>query len=211
MVNGKPQYCRMVVRKTSDGNHFIIGVENVDAEVRKAKQQLKALNTEKELARRDELTGIKNKNAYTELEQTVQSNIDKGVDYFPFAIVVCDANNLKVINDTEGHVAGDEYLKASAKLLCDIYVHSPVFRVGGDEFAVFLQSSDYANREALLQKLRDRVLENQRTNARPILASGMSEFIQGTDTLVSEVFERADREMYENKAELKGGQPQAVR
>ncbi len=116
-----------------------------------------------------------------------------------------------MINDTEGHVAGDEYLKASAKLLCDIYVHSPVFRVGGDEFAVFLQSSDYANRDALLQKLRDRVLENQRTNARPILASGMSEFIQGTDTLVSEVFERADREMYENKAELKGGQPQAVR
>ncbi|MBO7353540.1 MAG: diguanylate cyclase [Lachnospiraceae bacterium] len=211
MVNGKPQYCRMVVRKTSDGNHFIIGVENVDAEVRKAKQQLKALNTEKELARRDELTGIKNKNAFTELEQTVQSNLDKGVDYFPFAIVVCDTNNLKVINDTEGHVAGDEYLKASAKLLCDIYVHSPVFRVGGDEFAVFLQSSDYANREALLQKLRDRVLENQRTNARPILASGMSEFIQGTDALVSEVFERADREMYENKAELKGGQPQAVR
>ncbi len=85
MVNGKPQYCRMVVRKTSDGNHFIIGVENVDAEVRKAKQQLKALNTEKELARRDELTGIKNKNAYTELEQTIQSNIDKGVDYFPIS------------------------------------------------------------------------------------------------------------------------------
>ena len=37
-----------------------------------------------------------------------------------------------------GLVAGDEYSKASAKLLCDIFDHSPVFRVGGDEFVVFL-------------------------------------------------------------------------
>ncbi len=203
MVGGKAQYCRMIVRKTSDGNHFIICVENVDAEVRKAKQQLKALNTEKELARRDELTGAKNKNAYAELEQSVQSNMDHGMDYLPFALVVCDANNLKKINDTLGHVAGDEYIKASAKLLCDIFSHSPVFRVGGDEFTVFLQGSDYANRQALFKKLRDRVLENQKTGSGPVIASGIAELIPETDSLVSEIFERADKEMYENKQNLK--------
>ena len=203
MVNGRSQYCRMTVRKTSDGNHFIIGVENVDAEVRKAKQQLKALNTEKELARRDELTGTKNKNAFTELVQSVQANIDNGLDYLPFAISVCDANNLKKINDTLGHVAGDEYIKASAKLLCDIFNHSPVFRVGGDEFAVFLRGSDYTNRESLMEKLRNQVLENQRTGSGPVLASGIAEFIPETDNIVSDIFDRADRAMYANKQSLK--------
>ncbi len=54
---------------------------------------------------------------------------------------VCDSNNLKQINDTRGHATGDEYIRASARLLCDIFVHSPVFRVGGDEFIVFLRGN----------------------------------------------------------------------
>ena len=206
-VNGKPQYFRMTVHKTSDGTHFIIGVENIDDEVKKEKQQLKALNTEKELARRDELTGTKNKTAYKELEQNVQSNIDNGVDYLPFALIVCDTNNLKLINDTKGHVAGDEYIKASAKLLCDIFSHSPVFRVGGDEFVVFLRGNDYSNRVELMNRLHDQVLENQGKDSGPVLASGIAEYIHETDSLVSEIFDRADRAMYADKQRLKSAQP----
>lgn len=205
MINGRPQYVRMSVRKTSDGTHYIIGVENIDAEVRKEKQQLKALNTEKELARRDELTGTKNKNAYAELEQSVQANMDKGMDYLPFAIVVCDANNLKMVNDTEGHVAGDEYIRSCAKLLCDIFSHSPVFRIGGDEFAVFLRGNDYTARDNLMYQLKSQVRENQSTESGPVLASGMSEYVPEKDTLVTEVFDRADHNMYEDKQNLKGG------
>lgn len=37
-------------------------------------------------------------------------------------LVVCDSNNLKQINDTQGHAAGDEYIRASARLLCDSFV-----------------------------------------------------------------------------------------
>lgn len=203
IVDGKTEYFRMTVRKTSDGTHFIIGVDNIDEEVKKEKQQLKALKTEKELARRDELTGTRNKTAYTELARSVQNEIDNDTMPGPFAIVVCDANNLKQINDTKGHVAGDEYIKASAGLLCDIFVHSPVFRVGGDELAVFLRDGDHAAREELMKKLRDQVLDNQKTGQGPILASGMSEFDPESDRSVSEVFDRADKMMYENKQELK--------
>ena len=204
IMNGnKAHYVRLTVRKTSDDSHYIIGIENVDDEIQKEKQHLKALLTEKELARRDELTGVKNKNAYHELEKSVQENIENGLDYLTFALVVCDANNLKQINDTEGHVAGDEYIKSSAKLLCDIFVHSPVFRVGGDEFVVFLRSNDFTNREKLMKTLRDRVEENVRTGQRPILASGMAEYIPSTDSMVSDIFDRADKEMYENKERLK--------
>lgn len=203
IVSGKPQYTRMTVRKSSDGTHFIIGVENVDDEIKKEKQHLKELKTEKELARRDELTGVKNKTAYKELEASVQSNMENGIDNLAFAIIVCDTNNLKQINDSKGHAAGDEYLRSSSHLLCDIFVHSPVFRIGGDEFVVFLQGNDYISRHKLMNKLRSQVLENKKAGNGVILASGMSEYNSESDCLVSDIFSRADKEMYENKKELK--------
>lgn len=199
----KTHYVRMTVQKTTDGTHFIIGIENIDDEIKREKQQLKALNTEKELARRDELTGVKNKTAYNELEKSIQENIDNGMDYLPFGLVVCDTNDLKKINDSEGHVAGDGYLKKSAKLLCNIFVHSPVFRVGGDEFVVFLRGEDYSNRESLMKTLQTAVRENLQSGAGAVLASGMAEYIPEKDTLVSEIFDRADKAMYKNKRELK--------
>ena len=203
MAFKKTHYVRMTVQKTTNGTHYIIGIENIDEEVKKEKQHLKALNTEKELARRDELTGVKNKTAYNELEKSVQANIDHGMDYLPFGLVVCDANNLKRINDTEGHVAGDEYIKKSAMLLCNIFVHSPIFRVGGDEFVVFLRGSDYANKETLMEALHTQVKENLKSKSEPILASGMAEYVPETDSLVSEIFDRADKEMYKDKKKLK--------
>ncbi|MDC7293214.1 GGDEF domain-containing protein [Butyrivibrio sp. DSM 10294] len=203
MRGNRPKYTRMIARKTSDNRHFIIGVEDIDDEVKREKQQLKELKTERELARRDELTGVKNKTAYRELEQSAQGNIENGMDYLNFALVVCDTNNLKLINDTQGHAAGDEYIKASARLLCDIFVHSPVFRVGGDEFVVFLQGSDYSSRHELMDKLRSQVLDNKKMGAGVILASGMSEYKPESDSFVSDIFERADKEMYENKQSLK--------
>ena len=203
MAGRRSHYVRLTARKTGDGSHYIIGIENIDDEVKKEKQHLKELNTEKELARRDELTGVKNKTAYTELERSIQGNLDNHLDYLPFALVVCDSNNLKKINDTEGHVAGDEYIKKSASTLCEIFTHSPVFRVGGDEFVAFLRGNDYTNREALLKELRDQIRENLINGNGPILASGMAEYIPENDTQVSEIFDRADRDMYEEKQRLK--------
>ncbi len=205
IVGKRAHYTRMTVWLTLDGTHIIIGVENIDAEVKREKQHLKALITEKELARRDDLTGVKNKMAYTELENSVQTNIDNGFDYLPFALILCDANDLKKINDSKGHTAGDEYIKESAKLLCDIFVHSPVFRVGGDEFVVFVRSTDYQNRKELMKKLRDQVVQNLHSGTGPVLASGMAEYIPETDSFVSDIFDRADKEMYENKQMLKRG------
>ena len=203
MASGKTQYTRMTVRKSSDRTHFIIGVENVDDEIKKEKQRLKELKNEKELARRDELTGVKNKTAYKELAASVQGNIDNGLDYLNFALVVCDSNNLKHINDTRGYAAGDEYIKASSNLLCNTFVHSPVFRVGGDEFVVFLRGNDYAQRHELMNKLRGKIIENAKAGHEVILATGMSEYQPESDNLVSEIFERADKEMYEDKKKLK--------
>ena len=211
MVDGQPRMYLFTLKRSKDGRNFVLYEKDIDADIKAEaerkefeKKQIRALHTERELARRDELTGVRNATAYHELEKSVQENIDNCLDYLTFALIVCDANNLKQINDTEGHVAGDEYIKSCAKLLCEIFDHSPVFRVGGDEFVVFLRSDDFTNRVELMKELRNRVLENVRTGSRPILASGMADFDPENDCLVSDIFDRADKEMYENKQELKG-------
>ena len=204
IVEGKQEYTRLSVRKSGSGEHFIIGAENIDAEVRREKAQMKALSTEKELARRDELTGTKNKTAFAELEQTVDGIIESGEGHQPFAIVVCDINDLKNTNDTEGHKAGDDLIRAAAKLLCDTFAHSPVFRIGGDEFAIFLRGEDYESREMLIGRLRVQVLQNLVSKDGPVVAVGFATFDPGRDEGVTAVFERADTRMYEDKKGLKG-------
>ena len=198
---GKTQYTRMTVTYSSDHSHFIICVENREEDVRKEKEHVAALSMANEMARRDELTRTKNKTAYHEMENELQRQIEKGGE--PFGIVVCDINGLKRVNDTEGHKAGDEYIKTSCAMICRFFHHSPVFRIGGDEFTVILQGPDYINREELLSSLRKQVEENIRIGEGPVVASGLAEFQPSEDRSVEDVFNRADTQMYQDKTRLK--------
>lgn len=197
----KKQYTRMSVTYSSDHSHFIICVENREEVVRKEKEHLAALSVANEMARRDALTHTKNKTAYHEMEKELQGLIEEGKGLF--GIVVCDINGLKIVNDTEGHKAGDEYIKASCRLICRIFAHSPVFRIGGDEFVVVLRGQDFENRVSLLSILKKQVEENISMGEGPIVASGLAELVPATDRTVEEVFNRADGHMYADKTHLK--------
>ena len=199
--DGRVQYMRMSVTYSTDHTHFIICVENREEEVRREKEHLAALSMANEIARRDELTHTKNKTAYQEVERELQQQLEEGE--VSFGIVVCDINGLKVINDTEGHKAGDEYIRACCKLVCRTFLHSPVFRIGGDEFVVILKGQDYENRENLLFKIRRQVEENVRIGEGAVIASGMAEYQPAEDRSVEDVFNRADSIMYGEKARLK--------
>ncbi|MCR5297090.1 MAG: EAL domain-containing protein [Clostridiales bacterium] len=199
--NGKTQYTRMSVTYSSDQSHFIICVENRDEDVRREQEQLAALSTANEMARRDELTHTKNKTAYHEAEKDLQKTIDEGGE--PFGLVVCDINGLKIVNDTEGHKAGDEYIRASCLLICRVFHHSPVFRVGGDEFAVILRGQDFTNRAGLIAGLKKQVKENVRIGEGPVVAAGLAEYRPDTDRVIADVFSRADALMYADKTHLK--------
>lgn len=199
--DGGTQYTRMSVTYSSDHSHFIICVENRDADVRKEQEHLAALSTANAIARRDELTHTKNMTAYHEAETELREQM--GEDGGRFGIVVCDINDLKAINDTQGHKAGDDYIRASCTMVCRIFQHSPVFRIGGDEFAVILKGHDYENREHLLSALRRKVEENIRIGEGPVVASGLAEYQPDEDHSVEDVFNRADSLMYENKTYLK--------
>ena len=200
LSGGKMQYTRMTVTYSSDHSHFIICVENRDQRVRRQQEHLAALRLANEIARRDELTHTKNKTAYREVEKDLQKQLEEGAE--PFGIVVCDINNLKVINDTEGHKAGDDYIKASCRLICRVFKHSPVFRIGGDEFVVLLYGQELEKREKLLSSLTRYAEENNRIGEGPVVAAGVS-VCQPEDRTVQDVFDRADSLMYENKLRLK--------
>ena len=197
----RTQYTRMSVTYSTDHTHFIICVENREEEVRREKEHLAALSMANEIARRDELTHTKNKTAYQEAEKELQKQIEEGNACF--GIVICDINGLKVINDTEGHKAGDEYIKACCKMICRIFQHSPVYRIGGDEFVVILRGQDYEKRTSLIGAIKRQVEENIRIGEGANVAFGLAEYQSVSDRSVEAVFNRADSKMYEEKARLK--------
>ena len=119
-----------------------------------------------------------------------------------FAVVVCAVNNLKWVNDNLGHKAGDEYIKEACRIICKIFSHSPVFRVGGDEFAVILRGEDFDSRKALTKALEE-LVESNREAGLVTIAFGMSEFDRSRDRSMRAVFDRADNAMYENKKHFK--------
>ncbi len=203
IIDGKPQYARMTVMWGSDQVHFIIGVEDINEEIRREEEHVRALRMANDLARRDALTGAKNITAFREVEESFQHDLENQEGKFEFAIVLCDINDLKYVNDHFGHKAGDEYIRASCKMIFNIFAHSPVFRVGGDEFVVMMTGADYQNRDALLEQIRSQVLENLKKGDGPVVAAGISVYDPKTDRKVSDVFGRADQEMYQNKDQLK--------
>ena len=96
----------------------------------------------------DPLTGVKSKHAYVETEIQYDTRIGYG-NQRDFSLVVFDLNDLKEINDTYGHEAGDKYLQDGVKAIKDIYKHSTIFRVGGDEFVALLEAEDFIFKEDL--------------------------------------------------------------
>ncbi len=154
------------------------------------------------IALTDPLTGVKSKHAFLIAQQQIDASIDDG-SVEPFAVVVCDVNGLKVINDTQGHKAGDEYIRAASRMVCDIFQHSPVYRTGGDEFVVILRGRDYLIRKELVLALHDRSVEHISTQD-VVVSGGLSDYQPGEDAQFHNVFERADTLMYEEKKLLKG-------
>ncbi len=168
------------------------------------KQQGDDLVAMKNLAYVDSLTNVKNKLAYDDTVEYINEKIRNGTA--EFAVIMCDLNYLKHINDNLGHMAGDEAIQKTASILCKAFPLSTVFRIGGDEFAVIPTGLDYARIDEKLDALKE-MLESQRNISdnyleRISLAFGCAVFERGKDTSYQEVFERADRIMYEEKKKI---------
>lgn len=171
--------------------------------------QLTALNDKMtELMQTDALTSLKNRHAFENAKAQLKRSILSGAEN-PFAIAMFDVNNLKVINDRFGHEAGDAYIKRASVLICNTFKHSPVFRIGGDEFVVIVSNSDYVFRDDLLVQFRDAVVDPTKQdfedNSQVSVASGMADYMEFAQGDFEDVFNKADEEMYANKYKMKNG------
>jgi len=152
----------------------------------------------------DSLTGLRNYSAYRRLVTQVEERM-RSDSNLKFAVVECDISQLAQTNDSYGTEVGDQMLMASSKKICNIFAHSPVFRIGDDEFVILLENSDYENRSALLHRLNSEAIRVsvQDKEIEVPLAQGMSEYESGKDTSFMDVFKRADNAMIEHKRQLK--------
>ena len=113
-----------------------------------------------------------------------------------------------MINDTYGHGAGDAYIKGCCSILCDTYAHSPVFRIGGDEFVVILERNDYNDVKLLVDTFNSQIAITETNGSlepweRITAAIGYALYDEETDTSIDDVFCRADKNMYAHKKEMK--------
>lgn len=157
------------------------------------------------LAYNDSLTGIRNKTAYDDFISKFQEKI--ATNEIPrYGIIIMDTNDLKEINDNYGHENGNVYLINSTKLICRTFQHSPVFRIGGDEFAVILEKSDLDNYKELMKVLREKMDETQMEKdpwKRISIACGISICEEPRKYELRDIFNLADKEMYKDKKAIK--------
>lgn len=144
----------------------------------------------KKIAYTDEMTGLKNKSAYVELEkQPLQKDS---------IFVMLDLNDLKTINDTYGHRMGDEVIVIASKTITKFFGSENCYRFGGDEFVVVLNDLTL---NAVIEKI-DSMKEymdnhNKNSEIKINFAIGYAKQLPG-DTVQS-LFLRADQAMYKDK------------
>ncbi len=152
-------------------------------------------------AYRDPLTGVKNKLAYLEAVKNIEKRMAEK-KLAKYSVAVFDVNNLKFVNDNYGHDAGDEYIKSASNMICQRFKHSPVYRIGGDEFVAILEEDDFRYRKLLVETF-DREVEENLMDGKVVISCGYDDFDIDKDLCYDDVFKRADKKMYDRKMELK--------
>lgn len=145
-------------------------------------------------AQQDGLTGLINRKVFNQLmEQAFHQEASA-------ALLLIDIDHFKMINDTYGHLTGDEVIKQLARHLREIdHMGSLSFRYGGEEFAVWLPDMDGDQAYEIAEALRKEVAQTQSPTGNPITVSIGVATTQEVDTSSLMIVERADIALYQSK------------
>ena len=177
----------------------------IDTKVALKETEAKASNLQA-LSEKDALTGIRNKRAYDCEVEKLEADLADGFNEFGLAMI--DLNFLKRTNDTYGHEKGNISIRRLCMLVCEIFEHSPVFRIGGDEFIVVLKNRDYRGVDKLIEDFNNHLTAVQNDDTlqpweQISAAIGYAKFDKTVDKTVEDVFKKADKAMYDRKAAMK--------
>tara|TARA_R110001583_G_scaffold7158_7_gene35713 strand:- start:16026 stop:16775 length:750 start_codon:yes stop_codon:yes gene_type:complete len=179
-------------------------VQERTLELHIALQELEEANRELEQKNTlDELTGLFNRRYY---DQKIIAEYRRSKrNLTPLSLIIIDIDHFKTVNDSYGHLAGDQclvwlsnHLKESLKRSTDM-----AFRYGGEEFCIILPDTDENGAIALAEALRKNI-EQQICTYNDIeipltISSGIFTYIQQNDVQPEQIFSRADKALYEAK------------
>ncbi|MBN2751417.1 MAG: MEKHLA domain-containing protein [Rhodospirillaceae bacterium] len=154
------------------------------------------------LATTDPLTGAMNRRAFNERCAVEADRAKRGG--YPVAMVICDLDHFKVINDTYGHATGDHVLKVFTGIVQEMIRPSDALgRIGGEEFAMVLPGSDIESGKRVAERVRERFAEAKVTDAAgkvvPVTASfGVAPWCDGQP--LERALQLADGALYAAKA-----------
>lgn len=155
----------------------------------------------RELAVKDMLTGVYNRNAYDEW-------VSENPKCYGMTVLTFDLNELKHCNDTLGHTMGDKYIKDAAGLLTKVFEPAGTcYRIGGDEFCVLVENvrAEWIAERIRMLEMLERKYNRESKVIRMQIAHGYATFDEYRDDNLEETRERADELMYEKKREQKQG------
>ena len=183
---------------SKDCEKAFLYVRNINQEYSIEIEQQRELE---KLCSTDQLTGFNNFYSYKrkciELEQSLSK---KSV-----GIIFADLNGLKIINDTQGHDKGNEYIINFCQKIEMLNMKDYVYRIGGDEF-VFIFNN--INKQQLIEKY-EKLISTVNITSIPIVSAGYS--YSTNYILMEEIIQNAESMMYENKLVFYSSHPEFKR
>ncbi len=188
---GKSQYLEKVKTPIFTDTGEVIDVIGIIYDVTGTKEMEDSLRHE---STHDILTGLYNRAFFdTELERLSHSR------RFPLSIVMADINDLKKVNDTQGHSAGDKVIILAARVMLEAFRSEDIVaRIGGDEFAVLLPETDCKVAEETVERL---LRCPEVVNGEVCIAFGVA-YAEDEDH-IAEALKHGDERMYQHKSILK--------
>jgi diguanylate cyclase (GGDEF)-like protein len=185
-------------------------LESLLSENKILREELHELKAFRALAYRDPLTSLWNRRYFDERLNEEISRARRKLDY-TFSVILVDVNDLKIVNDGEGHAAGDELLRWVSRFLqSTTRGHDLVCRLGGDEFGLILPDCNAVQAHAVEQRFREALVEANKHRTSPVGMSLGTASCPDTGLLAEALVRSADVAMYADKRRQKAGRSMMV-